>query len=357
VAFTAPVSDDQLQQAYETVERQKAAGSRDIFAASARELGWTKATVEYRYKRALKRSANGKQEASPSQASFPAFPDDDLSAEQILDHMGRRFEQRKKAAESLRWFEIKMPDNLPTGIIWFGDPHLGSNGCNVTLLRRDVGLASSVPGLYGANIGDTADNWGSKLVHLYASNDVSRSTERRLARWLLQDSGVRWLLWLEGNHDRMDQSFTTYLRTINANVVPMVDWRAKFKLRFPGGQTVRIDAAHDHKGSSMWNEMHGQERASMIDEPADFYIAGHRHTWGLRVKELADGRVVTLARARGYKWIDDHAVHHGFHQSQNGASILTVLDPTAKSPVERVRAFADAEEGAEYLTWKRGKAA
>jgi hypothetical protein len=352
---TPPLAADELQRTVDVVDKHKRAGTRAFMKAAAMELGLSPGTVESRMNVANVRGvvAGGKREPAPP--ILPEFPDDDVSAEHILDHMARRFEQRKRAAEAQKWFEIRVQEDAPIGIIWFGDPHLGNNGCNVPLLRRDVALAAGTPGLYGANIGDTVDNWGSKLVHLYASNDVSRSTERRLARWFLQDSGVKWLLWLEGNHDRMDGSFCTYMRAINANVIPMVDWRARFKMRFPGGRSIRIDAAHNHKGHSQWNELHGQTRAAMLDEEADLYIAGHHHTWGLAVKELPGGRVATLARARGYKWLDDHAIHGGFTIQQNGAAILTVLDPAARSPVEVVRAFADAEEGAEYLAWKRAR--
>lgn len=351
--------DDELQRAVDAVERHRASGERFFLHAAAKEMGLPPNTLKSRVRVAVERGLQaGAANPPPTAPIMPSFPDDDLPADQILDMMARRFEQRRKADEAKKWFEIGLRSNEPIGIIWFGDPHLGNNGCNVPLLRRDVRLAAGTAGLYAANIGDTADNWGmGKLLALYASNDVSRATERRLARWLLQEAGVRWLLWLEGNHDRMDGAFITYLRAINASVVPMIDWRAKFQLRFPNGRVVRIDAAHNHKGASIWNELHGQTRAAMIDEPADLFLAGHHHTWGLAVKELPGGRVSTLARARGYKWIDDHAVHGGFTQQQCGASILTVIDPSPRSPTELVRAFADAEEGVDYLTWKRRKAA
>jgi hypothetical protein len=294
---------------------------------------------------------------SDAVAHIPAFPDDDIDAPQILDQMERRFLQRQQHADALRWFEVEVREDAPLAINWFGDPHLGSNGCNVPLLRRDVAIVASTPGMVGANIGDTTDNWGGRLLRLYAENDVSKSTERRLARWFLEGAGIPWLLWLEGNHDMMDAAFTTYLRAVNGSRVPMVDWRARFVLAFPNGRKVRVDAAHNHKGHSQWNELHGQERASVFDEPAHLYIAGHHHVAALKQKEMPDGTVATLARARGYKWLDEHAEHHGFHQKQGGASIVTVIDPAATTPWGLVRAFADTAEGAEYLTWKRKKAA
>jgi len=166
---------------------------------------------------------------------------------------------------------------------------------------------------------------------------------------------VPWVVWLHGNHDTMHGEFSTFLKTVNVAQIPMVDWRAKFKLRFPGGGEVRIDAAHNHKGTSIYNRLHGQKRAALFDEDADIYVAGHHHTWGLTHEELDDGRVVWQARARGYKWIDEYATRHNFHRDEYGSTILFVIDPEESSAVKRITAFADLEEGADFLTWKRSK--
>ena len=72
-------------------------------------------------------------------------------------------------------------------------------------------------------------------------------------------------------------------------------------------------------------------------------------------EELDDGRVVCLARARGYKWIDDFATRHGFNDNIQGASVMFVIDSEEEVLTKRIKPFADISEGAEYLTWKRSK--
>lgn len=357
-----PPARERIEQAAQVIHRL---GS---VQAAARELNIPRKTLNYWIENAPKwydgltiEKPAWKYGAAPTSpapsVALPSFPDDDIPAEQILDHMAARFEKRLAHDQALKWFEVKVNDPLPIGVNFFGDPHLGDNGCNVPLLRRDVNLVKATPGLYAANMGDTVNNWGGRLIRLYAEQDSSRATERRLARWFLNESGVPWLFWLFGNHDEMHSAFTGHLRDVNAAQIPMIDWRARFKLVFPNGQEIKIDAAHNHKGTSIWNELHGQERASLLDETAHLFIAGHHHNWGIKQKELPDGIVTTLVRARGYKWLDDFATHHGFHNYQCGASICVVFDPLAKSPAGLVRAFADAEEGADYLTWKRKRAA
>ena len=361
---TPPVSDAELSRRYNAylqalseggvpVGKMPRRGQRGAARMAADRLGVPAPGI---YRAIVWGEAQRGGKAPEPSISLPAFPDDDISAAQILDHMAKRFERAKAAADARKWFVVRVNKAEPIGITWFGDPHIGSNGCNVPLLRRDVDIVAKTPGMYGANIGDTVDGWGGRLIRLYAENDVSKKTERLLARWFLRDSGVKWLLWLHGNHDAMSGDFTHYMEARNAAMVPMIDWRAQFVVAFPNGEEIRIDAAHNHKGHSMWNELHGQERAAFMEEPTDLIIAGHHHTWAYKAKEMADGRVVHLARARGYKFLDTHAARWQFAEQQNGASIVTVLDPLTDNPMGRVRVFGDVREGADFLAYLRAKA-
>lgn len=304
------------------------------------------------YSRALKFIEDNTE---PERPEFPIFPDDDIDADQILDHMSKRFDRRLAREDALKWFGIKMKSDKPIGLAVVGDPHIGSNGCNIRLLRRDVSLMADTPGIHAINIGDTVDNWGGRLIFAYAENDVSRQTERRLARWFLQDSGIPWLLWLMGNHDLMDGEFATYLKTLNAETFPMVDWQAKFELQFPNGKVCRVDAAHNHKGTSIYNPLHGQKREALWHggEHADIIVAGHHHNAAIEQGETADGRMVTLARTRGYKWIDQWATTRGFPENHYGATVLFVIDPTAEDAASYVHPFLDLKAGCEYLTYLR----
>ena len=316
--------------------------------AVSRETGIPRQTFNHRLRAARKAGLLDRVE-------LPEFPDDDIDTDELLDQMGKRFAQRLKREEAQKWFRVKVKKNEPIAIAWVGDPHLGSNGCNVPLLRRDVGLLAGTSNTYAVNMGDTADNWGGRLLRLYAENDVSKQTERKLAQWFLQESGVNWLLWLLGNHDSMDDGFSTYLKTIGGKALPMMDWRAQFIVEFPNGAEFRVDAAHNHKGHSMWNNLHGQERAAHMEEPADLYIAGHHHNWAIKEEEMPDGRKVTLARARGYKWIDSHASRFQFHTHQLGATLLSVINPLTDHPAKRHRIFYDLEDGLDYLEIIRSK--
>ena len=63
----------------------------------------------------------------------------------------------------------------------------------------------------------------------------------------------------------------------------------------------------------------------------------------------------TLLRARWYKYIDQYAENLGYPSQQFAATVCEVIEPRASSPAQFVKCFADLAEGAEFLTWKRGR--
>ena len=311
-------------------------------AEDARQLGFSHSKV----KRILSKNNN----PTPT-VELPQFPDDDIPAEEILDSLEKRFNKKLEREEAMNWFQVKINDMKPTGWVFVGDPHLGSH-CHVKLLRHDVDIMTKTEGIHCVNLGDTVDGWGGYLTKLYAETDVSRSTEERLAKWFLQDAGIPWRVWLIGNHDTMGD-FSTYLKTLNAEQIPMMDWQAKFRLVFPNGSEVKINAAHSHKGTSIYNPLHGQKREALWGEESDIIVAGHHHNWAISQEEYKSGKVVFMARSRGYKWADQFAKTHGFPSLLYGGSIMFVVDPVEEIPTRRLKAFADLKEGAEYLTWLR----
>jgi hypothetical protein len=284
----------------------------------------------------------------------PYIPADDLPVDEIIDSMCKRFDKRKTAHDAKMWMEFKVNTDKPIGICTFGDPHIDDDGCNWPLLKEDIEICKNTPGMYGMNIGDTTNNWVGRLMKEYANQSTTRGTAFKLVDWFFKESGIKWLVILLGNHDSWNFGGET-LGKIAENVCTLIDWRAKFKLKFKNGREVFIDAAHDHSGHSQWNSLHGQQKASSMGGTAHVYIAGHKHNWALAQNECPHtSRVYWLARARGYKHIDHYGENLGFGSQRFGSSIVIVIDPKA-SDVNMVRCFADVKEGADYLTFLRNR--
>lgn len=296
-------------------------------------------------------------ESGVSQDTVIAPPpqlDDDIPTTEIIESMAKRFKKRAEAHSAKKWMQFDVQGDLPIAINWFGDPHIDDDGCNWPALLKHIELCKNTPGMFGANIGDTHNNWVGRLTAQYASQETSRGTAWKLIDWFFKDSGVKWLLILLGNHDAWNFGAETFAHATK-NVARMADWRAQIKLRFSNGRECLIDAAHDHSGHSQWNSLHGQQKASVMGGVAHVYIAGHKHNWALASNECPHThRIYHLARARGYKHIDHYGENLGFGSQKYGSSIVTVIDPRADD-VNFVRCFADPQEGADYLTFLRDK--
>lgn len=286
---------------------------------------------------------------------FPDLPSSELPAEKLIEQACARFEGHLGARDARRWMEIKIKSNKPVGVAFVGDPHIDNNGCNWPLLRRDIKILKDTPGLYAVNIGDLTDNWIGRLIRLYADQEMSKKQAWKLAKYFMRDAGINWLCHILGNHDAWGDG--PYLIKANAAPqVPVEDWQSRFQISFPNGSRVRVHAAHDFPGNSIWNEMHGPKKASMLLEEADIYACGHKHQWAINEGENAQrGFVYYLIRSRGYKFIDSYADQLGYGSQKFGATITAVINPVANG-ARRIRCFSDMEEAAEFLTYLRNKA-
>lgn len=280
------------------------------------------------------------------------LPPSDLPFEERLATMKKRNALRIAHAKALSWQTVKVPVEGPYGLCWFGDPHLDDPFCDLDLIEEHASICRRTEGLFGANGGDSINNWVGRLERLYAEQSATSSEAWELVDWFMNDLGINWLLWILGNHDVWNYGSRIFEK-MNTNRILMRDWDAKLRLTSPSGDAT-VWARHDFKGHSMYNELHGLKRASLMDEEADIYAAFHRHTWGLAQGELENGREYCLVRARGYKMSDDYAVKKQFTEQLRGQSIVTIVEPRAGArPL--IHAYKDVETGADFLTFLRRK--
>lgn len=322
-------------------------------AAAARSLGLIRETYVSRLTKAKLRHPDW----TPDNARVPTaphLPEEHVPIEEVIEHRKKAFVKRYANHAARRWRKFKVPIAGPYALMFFGDPHLDDDGCNWPLWESHVDLAANTEALYAVNIGDTTNNWAGRLSKLWAHQEASAETARRLVKRYLGESGIPWFLWLSGNHDLWDGPIgRDVFERFAPHYVTLEDWQAKVTLVSPNGYELRLWAAHNFKGSSIWNNMHGLERAAQMQDWAHLYVAGHHHDTGVRQGENPHrGFVYNLMRVRGYKFIDEYADHHGFGEHQHGASGIAVIDPMADK-LNAVTCFLDPFEGVDYLKFKR----
>lgn len=347
------LTDDECKHAYTL---HKETGN---WAEVARILGVKRSTVQHRAKTWEDRLQKRGESPSEPEIRLPEFPPEHVPIEQVIAHMSAAYQKRAASYAAHTWFPVKVKHDLPIGVLWFGDPHVDDDGANWPLLEEHIALCRNTEGLYGANIGDTTNGWGGRLIRKYADQDTSLKTAQRLAEWFLLDSGIKWLIWLFGNHEHMADGgaiLAQMAKRYGTTKIVMHDWEARFRFVFPSGAETKVYCAHNFEGSSMWNPLHGNVKAARFGSEIDLLVSGHLHTWGISQWELPDqGTAPVMIRVRGYKHHDDFARKLGFFDQKDGASILTIIDPKADR-LRRVTAFVDVEAGADYLTWLRGRA-
>ncbi len=351
------------EQVIEAVERL---GS---FRAAADETGVSRDTVARWFRESgkpqplqkgqtHKPGESQKVERSPIVPIAEPLPDPDMPISDVLAWRRAAFERKAAHHAAKRWRRFTVPAHGPYALMFFGDPHVDDDGCNLPLLEAHAALARETDALFAVNIGDTTNNWVGRLARLWANQDASAKTAKALAKWLLSEAGIPWFLWLHGNHDLWDGPVgSDWFGAIKPAFVAMEDWQAKVTLASPDGHELRLWAAHNFKGNSIWNNMHGLERAAQMQDWAHLYVAGHHHDTGLRQGENQHRNFCYwLMRVRGYKWMDEYAELHGFGEHQFGAAAVAVIDPAADKP-NAVTCFLDPFEGADFLAFKRRKAA
>lgn len=263
---TPPLSQELIQEALEAVEKY------GNVTNAALALGLPRSTLKDRIRRA---------ESNPTPIAEP-LPDPDLPIETIVAHRKAAFERKHAHHQAKRWRKYKVPVSGPYALMFFGDPHLDDDGCNLPLWESHVDLAASTDNLYAINIGDTTNNWAGRLARLWADQNSSAETARKLVKHYLAERGIPWLLWLSGNHDMWDGPVgRTVFERDAPEFVTLEDWQAKITLVSPGGYELRLWAAHNFKGNSIWNPMHGPLRAAQMEDWAHLYVAGHHHNCGI----------------------------------------------------------------------------
>lgn len=317
---------------------------------AANDLGWTRPRVQ----RLL--AEIEKEGEVPKVPVAEPLPPDDISTEETIELMRKRFAIRAEHHRAKNWREFHVPTEGPYALMLFGDPHIDDDGCNWALLEDHCKLARETKHLYAVSIGDVTNNWVGRLEKLYGNQETSATTARKLIKWLLTESGVPWWLWIHGNHDAWNQGIPI-IEGMNAHNVVMEDWQAKVALRSPNGHNLRIWLAHNFPGTSQWNKLHGAQKAAQMKDWAHLYVAGHHHNWALHQEEH-DHRsfVYWLARVRGYKFMDQYADHLGFGEQEYGSSVIAVVDPFSDK-LNALTCFADPHEGVDFLKFKRRKAA
>lgn len=294
----------------------------------------------------------------PGELLMEEPPPSGIPVTDLVEQRIRQFRQRQEHEDARRLIPVKVPTSLPIGVLFFGDPHVDDDGTDLELLRDHARLVRNTPGLYGANVGDTTNNWLGRLARLYGQQGTSAEDAWRLAEWFVHE--VRdWLFMVGGNHDLWSGAgdpLAWIARGAEAFYQPS---EVRVALRFANGAEVRVNCRHDFAGHSQYNPAHGVMKAIQFGSRDHLAICGHKHVSGYGVLRGPETGIVCHAvQVASYKRFDRFAQERGFRDQHISPCALAVIDPAL--PQEHpglIRLFWDAGQGAEYLTFLRRRQA
>jgi hypothetical protein len=348
-------TDDQI---IEALRRHKG-----VRANAANELGLNTRTMLKRLARMEKSGYEiprstyqpGRQIPNEEAFEFTPIPDDDVSIEELIEQRKRKFAHKREHEEASKLIPIRIKIPGPIGLLHFGDPHVDDDGTDIEALERHTDLCRKVEGLFACNVGDTTNNWVGRLARLYGEQATSASQAWKLAEWFVDR--CRWLYMLGGNHDAWSGSGDPLKWIARQQNTMYKSSEARIALKFPNGAEVRVNARHDHSGSSVWNPAHGPMKAAMLGTRDHIYVAGHKHESAYSVlKDPITGITMHLLKVASYKVFDRYAKEKGFRDNALSPCALTTINPLLPpTHPDMIKIFWEPEEGAEYLTWLRNR--
>ena len=357
---TPPLSEDDMRQAFDTWLQN----GRDN-TATARALGLHESTVRHRLRCAADRLGLVAQRdpvQPPSykggKAEFTVTPPpaDDMDIKDLVQWRKKQFAKKKAHEEARKLIPVKVNIDGPIGILHFGDPHVDDDGTDIELLERHKLLCQNTEGLFAANVGDISNNWVGRLAKLYAEQSTSAPQAWRLVEWFLADLPLLYLIG--GNHDGWSGAGDPLKWIARQTGSLYQSSECRMALNFRNGRQVRVNARHDFAGSSQWNPAHGPMKAIFHGVRDHIAVCGHKHKSGYGIIKDPDTGIACHAfQVASYKIYDRYARDRGFRDQSLGPCVLTVIDTALpETHPDLVKGFWDAEEGVDYLNYKRRRA-
>jgi hypothetical protein len=351
----AKATDDQILKAL-----QDANGIRSVVA---NKLGLNERSLQMRIK---KMKAKGyivpestyqqgavKQDVEKPGFSFTPLPDDDIPIEELIEQRKRKFLHKREHEEASKLIPIRVKLGGAIGLLHFGDPHVDDDGCDIGAIERHTALVNKTEGLFACNVGDTTNNWCGRLARLYADQSTSAAQAWKIAEWFV--GRCDWLYMIAGNHDLWSGSGDPLKWIAKQQNSLYKSSEARIALRFPNGMEVRVNARHDHSGSSIWNPAHGPMKAAIMGTRDHIYVAGHKHESAYSVlKDAITGITMHAVKVASYKVYDRYAKDRGFRDNALSPCVLTTINPDLPPDhPDLVKVWWEPEEGADYLSFLR----
>jgi hypothetical protein len=239
--------------------------------------------------------------------------------------------------------------DAPVCLVAMADVHAGGHGVDYERLFSEAEIISKTPGMYVILAGDLLDQFiiGS-LRNIKFHTRFSQSDEWAIVYGLLELISHKIIVSVAGNHDNWSSYligvdyFATVMASVNKNI--LYDQHDCLFTLIVNGYEWKIRVRHKWRGTSMYNDTHGIEKAAKWDQDFDIGIGAHTHASGLARPFNRAGEDAWAILCGSYKREDDFARRHGFPRPNNATAV-----PLAFSKGGTVISFQTIADARDYM--------
>lgn len=280
----------------------------------------------------------------------------EIDVERLIARRIEQFARKSRIYEQEKMLPVRCNVDGPIGIGFFGDMHLDDDGTDLAQVLEHVELFDGRhEGLFASNVGDSWNNWAGRLARLYAEQSTSSAESLALVDEVL--NRIKWLFYINGNHDVWGQGGDILKGLLAGSAVVHKSNKVRLQVNLPNGREVKIYAVHGFQGKSMWSEVYGAAKKAQLDgDHHDIYVGGHIHTSGYtHGMRPSSGKIWHALQVASYKKLDRYAEELNLDAKDMYNCPVALIDPYASSPLNFIRFEFDPQEAVERLKWMRAK--
>ena len=294
---------------------------------------------------------------------FAPMASQDETREEFRARVLKSADRSVAKAEVQNKARIRIPSNVPIGIMITADWHAATVGTDVRWLFDRASFVRDTPGLFCVGVGDMFDN---PIKHRGgAINDVA--DQLRLLDLLVEEYGGKMLGTTSGNHDDWSKVLAgcDHLAALatrhKIHYAPdELIWDVEIVDPFDAEHvtaTWTIATRHQYRRQSALNPLHGcwrwlEEEVATWERVPDVVALAHNHMAAVGVNNYK-GKDVWGVRMGSAQVDSSYARAKGFQGFRPTAPVVVL--PATQSG--RISCFADAEAAVQFMRGARDVAA
>lgn len=247
--------------------------------------------------------------------------------------------QEKKEKLNTRQVQasVRLNDDKPVGIAYWGDWHIGAAGVDYKLFEADLRRIRDTEGLYFIGAGDYKDNYVTSIHPGAQFEQIIQPGMQDLAvKRYMEQVGEKCLALVRGCHDDWDKKLTDvdFLEHLCYEIEAINLWHGgEFTIKI-GDQSYVWRCRHKYKYQSSLNLENAMRRINEIQGPCDVAAEAHLHN-GYVMRRHLMGEYRIMLRTGTYKIWDEYGQKLAGYEGKPAVPVI-ILFPDRHAMMEHI---------------------